>query len=56
MKKEKNHVKIVILAKSKLNAIKNLISKALRDSYISQEELISKNKVLREYNDTKRRN
>ena len=35
-KKEKKHDKIVLLAKSKLNSIEVLISKALIDSVISQ--------------------
>ena len=35
--------------KDKLNTIEVLISKALIDSYISQDELFSVNNVLREY-------
>ena len=38
-KKKKKHDKIVLLAKSKLNSIKVLISKALIDSNINHEEL-----------------
>ena len=34
-KKKKKHDKIVLLAKSKLNSIEDLISKALMDSNIS---------------------
>ena len=37
----------------KLNAIKVLISKALIESYISHDEIVSLNNVLREYNETK---
>ena len=42
MKKKKKHVKIVMLAKSKLNSIELLISKALIDSVISHDELLKK--------------
>ena len=44
-KKKKKHDKIVLLAKSKLNSIKALISKTLTDSNISHDEffLINKN-------------
>ena len=38
--KEKKHEKIVLLAKSKLNSIEALISKALIDSNISNDELV----------------
>ena len=37
-KKEKKHDKIVLLAKSQLNSIEFLISKALNDSNISHYE------------------
>ena len=50
-KKKKKHEKIVLLGKYKLNAIEVLISKALIDSYISNEECISVNYLLREYNE-----
>ena len=44
-KKEKKHDKIVLLAKSKLNSIAVLISKALTNSVISHDEfVISHNK------------
>ena len=43
--------KIVLLGKEKLNTIKFLISKSLIDSYISHDEFVSINNVLREYND-----
>ena len=49
-KKKKKHDKIVFLAKSKLNSIEVLISKALIDSVISHNEFILINNVLKEYN------
>ena len=52
-KKKKKHDKIVMLAKSKLNAIVILITKALSNSYISHKELVSVNNVLKQYNVTK---
>ena len=55
-KKKKKHDKIVLLAKSKLNSIEVLISKALIDSSISHDELVLKNNVLKEYNGMKKRN
>ena len=42
-----------MLAKSKLNSIEVLISKALIDSVISHDEFVLIN-VLKEYNDTKK--
>ena len=39
----------MLLGKNKLNAIEVLISKALTDSYISHDEFVSVNNVLREY-------
>ena len=42
-----------MLGKSKLNSIEIQISKALIDSYISQDEFVSVNNVLREYNKMK---
>ena len=39
----------MVLGKDKLNAIEVQISKALIDSYISQDEFVSVNNVLREY-------
>ena len=39
-KEEKNHDKIVLLAKSKLNSLEVLISKAFIDSVISHEEFV----------------
>ena len=42
-----------MFAKSKLNAIVILITKALSNSYISHKEFVSVNNVLKEYNVTK---
>ena len=52
-KNKKNHEKIVLLGKDTLNTIEVLISKTLIDSYISQDELVSVNNVLTEYNKMK---
>ena len=46
-KKKKKHDKIVLLAKSKLNSIEVLISKALIDSVISHDEFVLINNVLK---------
>ena len=53
-KKKKKHDKIVLLAKTKLNTIKVLISKALIHSYINHDTFLSVNNVLREYNEMKK--
>ena len=45
----------MLLGIGKLNAIKVLISKALIESYISHDEIVSLNNVLREYNDQKKK-
>ena len=50
-KKRKKHDKIVLLAKSKLNNIEVLISKALIDSNTSHDEFVSKNNVFKEFYD-----
>ena len=50
-KKKMKYDKIVLLGKDKLNTIEFLISKSLTDSYISHDEFVSINNVLREYND-----
>ena len=55
-KKKKKHDKIVLLEKDKLNTIEVLISTALIDSYISHDEFVSVNYVLREYNKMKEEN
>ena len=49
IKKKKKHYKMVPLAKTKLNSIEVLISKALTDSNISHVELGLVNNVLKEY-------
>ena len=52
-KKKKKYDKIVLLAKTKLNTIKILISKTLINSCINHDEFVSVNNMLREYNETK---
>ena len=52
-KKKKKHDKIVFLAKSKLNSIEVLISKALIDTVVSHDEFVLINNVLKEYNEMK---
>ena len=51
--KKKSHDKIVLLAKSKLNRIEVLISKALIDSVISHYEFVLIYNVLKEHNEMK---
>ena len=53
-KKKEKHDKIVLLGKCKLNTIEVLISKALIDSYITHDEFVSVNNLLREYNEMKK--
>ena len=48
-KKEKKRDDIIFLAKSKLNSIEVLISKALIDSNISHDEFVLTNNVLKTY-------
>ena len=48
--KKKKHDKIVLLAKSKLNSIEALVSRVLTDSFISQDDFVLINDVLKEYN------
>ena len=43
----------MFLGKEKLNTIEVLITKALINSYISDDEFISVNNVLKEYNQIK---
>ena len=50
---KKKHDKIVLFGKDKLNTIEVLISKVLEASYISHEEFVFENNVLREYNEIK---
>ena len=45
-KKKKNHDKIMLLGKHKLNTIEAFISKALINSYISHDEFVSVNNEL----------
>ena len=45
--KKKKHDKIVLLAKTKLNTIEVFISKALIDSYINHDKIVSLNRVKR---------
>ena len=52
-KRKKKHDKIVLLAKTKLNIIEVLISKALIDSSISHDEFVLVNNVLKEHDNTK---
>ena len=52
-KKKKKSDKIVLFGNNKSNIIKVLISKALIDSYISHDEFVSVNNVLRDYNEMK---
>ena len=52
-KKKKKHDEIVLLAKSKLNNIEVLISKALIDSNISQDEFVLINNLLKKIYDMK---
>ena len=52
--KKKKHDKILVLGKDKLNIIYVLISKALISSYISYDESVSVNNLLREYNEMKK--
>ena len=53
IKKKKKYDKIVLLAKTKLNTIKILISKTLINSCINHDEFVSVNNMFREYNETK---
>ena len=43
----------MLLGKDKLNIIEVMISKALIESYISHDEFLSVNDVLRQYNEMK---
>ena len=52
-KNKKKHNKIVLLAKTRLNSIEVLISKALIKSVISHDEFVLINNVLKEYNEMK---
>ena len=52
-KRKKKHDKIVLLAKSKLNTIEFLFSKAIINSDIIHDEFVLINNVLKEYNEKK---
>ena len=52
-KKKKKDDKIVLSAKTKLNSIEVLISKALIDLNISHDEFVLVNNVLKEFDDMK---
>ena len=52
--KKKKHNETILFAKSKLNSIEVLISKALIDLNISHDEFVFINNVLKHYNDTKK--
>ena len=52
-KKQKKYDKIVLLAKSKLNEIEILISKALIDWNITHDKFAFINNVLNKYDDMK---
>ena len=52
-KKKTKHEKIVLLTKTKLYSIAVLTCKALTDSYISNDEFVLMNSMLREYDNVK---
>ena len=52
--KEKKHDEIVMLAKTELNHIEVLISKALIDSNVSHDEFLLINNALEEFDDMKK--
>ena len=54
IKKKKKHDKVVLLGKDKLNATEFLICKVLIHSYISHEQFVLVNNVLREYYEMKK--
>ena len=49
--KKKNHDKIVLLGKDKINTFEVIIFKSLINSYVSQNEFVLVNNVLREFNE-----
>lgn len=54
--KRKNHDKIVLLAtKQNLDSIKVLNSKAVIELFITQDEFVSLNNVVREFDDLKKK-
>ena len=54
IKKKKKHGKIVLLAKTNVDTMEVLISKALINSYIYHNNFFSVNNVPWEYNDERR--
>ena len=52
--KKKNHDKIVLLGKDKINTFEVIISKSLINSYVSHNEFVLVNNVLREFNEMKK--
>ena len=54
IKKKKKHHKTSLLAKTKVDTIDVLISKALLDSYINHDEFVSVSNVLKKYNEMKK--
>ena len=52
-KKKEKHDKTLLLEKSKLNSVEVVVSKALIDSNISDDEFILINNVPKEFDDTK---
>ena len=53
-RKKKRPVEIVLLGKDKLDTIEVLFSKALIHSYVSHDEFVSINNILRKYNEMKK--
>ena len=49
--KKKNHDKIVLLGKDKINIFEVIIFKSLINSYVSHNEFVLVNNVLREFNE-----
>ena len=54
IKKKKKYDEIVFLPKTKLNTIEVLICKSIINGYISHNEFVAANDVLREYNDMRK--
>ena len=52
--KKKNHDKIVLLGKDKINTFEVIIFKSLINSYVSHNEFVLVNNVLREFNEMKK--
>ena len=54
IKKKKKHDKIVLLEKDKVNVIEVIIYSTFINSYITHDEFVSINNVLREYYEMKK--